>query len=213
MKKKSQKTKSRAKSGFCILTVLILVFIMPFCIHFALRAAGAYLIIASNADAANAIIVLSGGDDTRMKEALRLYNEDYADKIILTETGQKLEGYKQLYSFDMRIVLLSSGVPSGNIFVTEKNVSNTRDEALAVKKLMLSQQMLSAIIVTDPYHTRRAYGIFQDVFRGSGIKLMIQPTSNSWYNSRTWFYKLEGWKITVLEYIKLFADKLNIAVP
>lgn len=213
MEKKTISKKSRPKSGTCIFIALVLVFTLPFVLYFILRAAGAYLIVASNLDAANAIVVLSGGEETRMTEALRLYNEDYANKIILTETGQKLEGYKQLYSFDMRIVLLSNGVPSGNILVTDKVVSNTRDEALAVKKLMTSQQMVSAIIVTDPYHTRRAYGIFLDVFKDSGIKLMIQPTPNSWYNSRTWFLKSEGWRFTVLEYLKLVADKLNIEVP
>ena len=213
MAKKNSNKKTRQKSGVCILFALVLVFTLPFVLYFVLRAAGAYLIVASNLEAANAIVVLSGGEETRMTEALRLYNEEYANKIILTETGQKLEDYKQLYSFDMRIVLLSNGVPSGNILVTEKIVSNTRDEALAVKKLMTSQQMVSAIIVTDPYHTRRAYGVFLDVFKDSGIKLMIHPTSNSWYNSRTWFLKAEGWRFTVLEYLKLIADKLNISVP
>lgn len=211
--KRTKNKQFRPRKGACIFIALILFFTLPFVLYFILRAAGAYLIVASNLDAANAIVVLSGGEETRLSETLRLYNENYANKIILTETGQKLEGYKQLYSFDMRIVLLSNGVPSGNILVTEKIVSNTREEALAVKKLMTSQQMVSAIIVTDPYHTRRAYGIFLDVFKDSGIKLMIQPTSNSWYNSRTWFLKTEGWKFTVLEYLKLMADKLNISVP
>ncbi len=213
MKNRTSNKESRSKSGVCIIIALVLVFTLPFVLYYVLRAAGAYLIVASNLEASNAIVVLSGGEETRMTEALRLYNEEYANKIILTETGQKLEGYKQLYSFDMRIVLLSNGVPSGNILVTEKVVSNTRDEALAVKKLMSSQQMVSAIIVTDPYHTRRAYGIFLDVFQDSGIKLMIHPTSNSWYYSRTWFLKAEGWRFTVLEYLKLIADKLNISVP
>lgn len=186
--------------------------VLPFFVYLVLRAMGAYLIISSDMQAANAIIVLSGGDETRMKEALWLYDQNYARKIILTETGQKLEGTKQLYSFDMRIVLLSNGVPSGNILITDKKVSSTRDEALAVKNLLKNQQMTSAIIVTDPYHTRRAFGIFQEVFSGSGIRLMIHPTSQSWYNSRTWFLKPEGWKVTILEYLKLLADKLNIVV-
>lgn len=180
--------------------------------YFGLRASGAYLIISSDLQAANAIVILSGGDEPRMSEALRLYNENYAKMIILTETGQNIEGYSQLHSFDMRIVLLSNGVPSGNIFITDRLVSSTRDEALAVKNLMINQQMKSAIIVTDPYHTRRAFNIFKENFKDTDIRLSIQPVHNSWYNSRTWFLKFDGWKFTILEYIKLLADKLHIIV-
>lgn len=190
-------------------TLLIIALILG---YFGLRAAGAYLIISSDLQAANAIIVLSGGDESRMSEALRLYNENYAKMIILTETGQTTEGYSQLHSFDVRIVLLSNGVPSGNILVTNRSVSSTRDEALSVKNLMINQQMKSAIIVTDPYHTRRAYNIFNEIFANTNIRLSIQSVHNSWYNSRTWFLKIDGWKFTILEYLKLLADKLHIVV-
>jgi len=190
-------------------TLLIIALILG---YFGLRAAGAYLIISSDLQAANAIIVLSGGDESRMSEALRLYNENYAKMIILTETGQTTEGYSQLHSFDVRIVLLSNGVPSGNILVTNRSVSSTRDEALSVKNLMINQQMKSAIIVTDPFHTRRAYNIFNEFFANTDIKLSIQSVHNSWYNSRTWFLKIDGWKFTILEYLKLLADELHIVV-
>ena len=199
-----------SKIGFLgSFTLLIIALILG---YFGLRAAGAYLIISSDLQAANAIIVLSGGDESRMSEALRLYNENYAKMIILTETGQTTEGYSQLHSFDVRIVLLSNGVPSGNILVTNRSASSTRDEALSVKNLMINQQMKSAIIVTDPYHTRRAYNIFNEIFANTNIRLSIQSVHNSWYNSRTWFLKINGWKFTILEYLKLLADKLHIVV-
>lgn len=208
----TEKKKSTFFSPLRIIGIVLFLVIMPFILYGALRAMGAYLIVASKVDTANAIVVLSGGDETRLAEALRLYNQNYARMIILTETGQKLQETNQLYSFDMRVVLLSNGVPSGNILITNKKVSSTRDEALAVKTLMQNQQMTSAIIVTDPYHTRRAFGIFQEIFKGTGIKLMIQPATQSWYNSRNWFLKPEGWKYTILEYLKLIGDKLNLVV-
>jgi uncharacterized SAM-binding protein YcdF (DUF218 family) len=189
---------------------IILVIIVVVVGYIGLRAMGAYLIISSELQPANAIVILSGGDESRMKEALQLYNENYAKMIILTETGQTTKGFTQLYSFDMRIVLLSHGIPSGNILITDHLVSSTLDEALAVKNLMISQQMKSAIIVTDPYHTRRALNIFKENFTDTDIRLSIQPVQNSWYNSRTWFMKIDGWKFTILEYIKLLADKLHI---
>lgn len=177
-----------------------------------LRALGAYLILSSNAQASNAIIVLSGGDETRMRTALQLYNDKYASMIILTETGDVAEGYGYLHSFDMRIQLLANGVPAGNILLTDGVVSNTKDEARLVKNLMLSQQMKSGIIVTDPYHMRRAFDIFQKEFKDTDIHLYIQAAYGSWYNPRTWFFHIDGWRFTVLEYVKMLAEKLNLKI-
>lgn len=177
-----------------------------------LRALGAYLIVPSDAQSSNVIIVLSGGDEARMRTALQLYNEKYASMIILTETGDVVEGYEHLHSFDMRIQLLANGVPSGNILLTDGVASSTMDEARLVKNLMLIQQMKSGIIVTDPYHTRRAFEIFQKEFKDTDIHLSIQSTYGSWYNANTWFFHIDGWRFTLLEYAKMLAEKFDIKV-
>ena len=180
-----------------------------FCFLFLLRAAGSYLIVSSDLEYANAIVVLSGGDESRMQEALELYNQGYSPLIILTETGNKVEGYDYLHSFDMRIELMNNGVPSGNILLTSQTATSTQEEAEAVKQLLTSRQLVSCIVVTDPYHTRRAYLIFRDTFKDTGIKVMIHPTSPHWFNENTWFLKLKGWRFVVLEYLKLFSYKLG----
>jgi uncharacterized SAM-binding protein YcdF (DUF218 family) len=175
-----------------------------------LRGAAAYLIIADKLQPAQAIVMLSGGDESRMKEALTLYKEKYGKVIILTETGQRLGKYDTLYSNDIRIQLLNHGIPNGNILITDVKVSSTLDEAYAVKKLLTNRQISSAIIVTDPYHTRRTSLIFRSVFDDSPIKLIFRPVRGSWYNSKTWFLSLDGWKYTLLEYGKLIGYFLGI---
>ena len=193
--------------GIGLLTLFIIVVVGGYII---LRGAGAYLIIADELQPAQAIVMLSGGDDTRMKEALSLYNDNFGNVIILTETGRQLKNYDALYSNDIRIKLLNNGVPSGNILITDIKVSSTLDEAYAIKKLLTNQQFSSAIIVTDPYHTRRTALIFRSVFSDSKIKLFFRPTRGSWFNSKTWFLTLDGWKYTMLEYFKLFGYYLGI---
>ncbi len=106
--------------------------------------------------------------------------------------------------------LMNNGVPSGNILVTDHIVGSTVDEAKAVKTLLTNRQFNSAIIVTDPYHTKRTSIIFHDVFADSPIKLIIRPVTSSWYNSRTWFLSLRGWQYTLLEYLKLAGYFLGI---
>jgi len=179
--------------------------------YMGLRAAAAYLIVADELVPAKAIVVLSGGTEPRMREALRLYEEGYGSIIILTETGGTLGDSEQLYSFDMRIQLMNNGVPSGNIIITDMQVSSTIDEARAVRETLTNQQFPSAIIVTDPYHTRRTRMVFREAFADSPIDIYIRPAGSSWYNSRTWFLSIRGWQFTSLEYIKLIGYQLGLS--
>lgn len=195
------RTETRKKKKNTAQRILITVVILFICL-FILRAMGSYLIVSNELGYANAIVVLSGGDESRMQEALELYNQNYSNLIILTETGDVVEGYDYLHSFDMRIELLNNGVPSGNILLTDQTVTSTQEEAEAVKQLLTSRQLVSCIVVTDPYHTRRAYAIFKDVFADTGIKVMIHPTSPHWFSANTWFLKIKGWHFVILEYIK-----------
>lgn len=198
--------KTKKMSGFKKMMILLVIFIVAI---FLLREMGSFLIVSSELEYANAIVVLSGGDESRMQEALNLYNQDYSHIIVLTETGNVVEGYDHLHSFDMRIELLHQGIPSGNILLTNQVATSTEQEAEAAKQLLTTHQFVSCIVVTDPYHTRRAYTIFKDVFADTGIKVMIRPTSNHWYTAGTWFLKLSGWRFTVLEYVKYFAYLLT----
>lgn len=190
--------------------LLVLLAFLATGMYILLRGAGAYLIIADELQPANAIVMLSGGDDSRMKESLSLYKDGYGKVIILTETGRQLENFDTLHSNDIRIQLLNNGIPAGNILITDIKVSSTLDEAYAIKKILSNQQFTSAIIVTDPYHTRRTALVFRSVFGDSPIKLIFRPVRSSWFNSRTWFLSLHGWKYTVLEYLKLFGYYLGI---
>ncbi len=204
--KVEQQTVKKKKIGIRKLTILLVILFFSI---FLLRAMGSYLIVSSELEYANAIVVLSGGDESRMQEALELYNQNYSNLIILTETGNVVAGYDYLHSFDMRIELLSNGIPSGNILMTDQIATSTKEEAEAVKRLLTNRQLISCIVVTDPYHTRRAYMIFKDVFADTGIKVMIHPTSPHWFSANTWFLKIKGWHFVVLEYIKYISYKLG----
>jgi uncharacterized SAM-binding protein YcdF (DUF218 family) len=183
--------------------LLGLLFVLSIGGYLLLRGAGAFLITADELEPAKAIVVLSGGDETRMREALDLYEARYANIIILTETGRELENLDVLHSFDMRIQLMNNGIPSGNILITDHIVGSTVDEAVALKNLLTNRQFNSAIIVTDPYHTKRTSIIFREIFSDSSIKIIIRPVTSSWFNSRSWFLSLRGWQYTLLEYLKL----------
>ena len=191
--------------------VLFILLVIVMGVYIVLRGAGAYLIYSDEIEPADIIVVLSGGTESRMTEALNLYNERYGKVIVLTETGEQVEGFDTLNSFDMRVQLLNNGVPGGNVIITDLTVNTTLDEAVAVRNLMQNRQYTSAIIVTDPYHTRRTAWIFNQVFTDESIKIMVKPVRSSWFNSRTWFTSVRGWQFTLLEYSKLLSTKFGIA--
>jgi len=216
MEKKSNKNQKISCFRGCVniiggaVGVIIALLLVSLIGYIFLRAAGAYLIIADDLTPVDTIIIMGGGDEGRMNEALELYREKYARIIVLTETGVRIEEFDYLQSFDLRIQLLNNGVPSGNVLITGSEATSTLEEAHAVKQLLERRQFSSAIIVTDPYHTKRTSIIFKDIFSEQDISLYFRPVTPSWYNSRTWFLSRDGWKFTLLEYVKLLAYKISL---
>jgi uncharacterized SAM-binding protein YcdF (DUF218 family) len=180
-------------------------------IYFLLRWMGSYLIVADPLHKADAIVVLSG-DMGRIDETARLYKDQLAEWLIITETGQPSDnGEEETTSTKAkRLDALKEGIPEEAILTTAVESSSTLDEAHAVLSLMQEKMWTSCIVVTDPYHSRRTRKIFNDVFKGSGIQVMLRPVNNYWYRSSTWFYTAQGWETTIREYIKYFAYLMGV---
>jgi uncharacterized SAM-binding protein YcdF (DUF218 family) len=164
---------------------------------------GAILVIADPVKKADAAVILSGGDKKRMQEAISLYEEKYVGEIILTETGSKVSGFDTDYSFEQRLMLIDAGIPSSAILITPKKSDSTQEEARAVLNLIGNENTHDLIVVTDSYHTLRTRLIWRDVFRESGINIIVRPGRESWYKSSSWWFSKDGWEATILEYVKL----------
>ncbi len=169
-------------------------------LYLALRLAGAVLIIADPLEKTDAVVVLSGGSE-RLPEAARLMHERYGEWLILTETGEIRPGV--FGSDDLHAEANRLGIPSSSILITERTVTSTRDEAVAVLHLMQERNFRSCIVVTDPFHTLRTRVVFRDIFRGSDKEIIVSPVPASWYRSRDWFLSARGWQYTLQEYFKL----------
>jgi len=170
---------------------------------------GAVLVIADPLEKADAIVVLSGGEEVRLQEAISLYKEKYAETIILTETGALVKGYNAQYSGEQRLYLINAEIPSSAIQIIGKHAASTREEAKLVHTQAANTNIHTLIVVTDPYHTLRTRIIWKDVFRDSGIKIIVRPARGSWYKSTSWWMSTAGWENTVSEYAKLLSYVIN----
>lgn len=182
---------------------------IPFAVvlaYLGLRLAGAYLIVTSDPQKSDAIVLLSGGSPQRTAEAVNLYLERYAQIVVITDTNETMADGSPVTQFQ-RMELILQGVSPNEVMVTERTVNSTRDEAKAVRALMRIHALKSCIVVTDPFHSRRTQLIFQDVFQDTGLGFQVVSARNHWYKSSTWFLSLAGWSNTLSEYVKLLVGR------
>jgi uncharacterized SAM-binding protein YcdF (DUF218 family) len=80
---------------------------------------------------------------------------------------------------------LSEGVPAKSILIDEKS-QNTYENALNSKAILDEIQATSIILVTSPYHQRRANQTFNSVL-GKDIKVIgISTYDDRWSKSQWW---------------------------
>jgi len=59
-----------------------------------------------------------------------------------------------------------------------RKVTNTYDEATAAREYVTQHHDTRVMVVTSPYHTRRALATFEKVFTGSNVAIGITPASD-----------------------------------
>lgn len=163
---------------------------------------GRYLIKADDTQPADAVIALGGdaGFD-RLEKAVEIYKEGSAQVLIISDTGVVTESGVDAAIYQKNEAI-AMGVPSVDIYITEVHANTTFNEARATRKLMLRNGWVSCIVVTDPFHTRRAGNFFRSDFAEHGLTVYITYTAEHWYRPGTWFLSKRGIVITQTEYLK-----------
>lgn len=119
---------------------------------------------------ADVIIVLGGEPLARPLEAARLYKDGVAPRIFVTGTGDAGE---------CKRVLMGAGVPAKAITLENKSTT-TYTNATLLKPLLEEAKVNSALIVTSPFHTRRALATFRKVM--PEIRFGVTDASIGWWS-------------------------------
>ncbi|MDK2957733.1 MAG: hypothetical protein PWQ57_3231 [Desulfovibrionales bacterium] len=130
---------------------------------------------------AHAIVSL-GGDYSRPLYAADLYNEGYAPKILVSRVEPmpirpKLEelGIFPPTQTDITVeILRRKGVPDQDILPFGDKLTSTRDEARALRQA-LGDAPVTLLVVTSPYHTRRAKIVLQKALPKANILVLASP--------------------------------------
>lgn len=144
----------------------------------------------------DAIVAISGGDtNSRADEAIRLYKAGYAPTLIFS--GAALDQSSPSNAKAMERLAIAQGVPAGHILLDEAS-QNTIQNASAVAALLRGHQLKSIILVTSPYHQRRADLTFRHAL-GSTVTIINHSAPDPVWSASTWWHSTAGIKLTLSE--------------
>lgn len=167
-----------------------------------LPAVGRFLIVSDPLQHADAIVPLAGERD-RVVYAAELFGEGYATWFVATDMPHQVPGIEDSYAQLVRREAVWHGVPDERILTVSATAQTTYQEALAVRQLCQEHGWRTLLVVTSPYHTRRARLAFRDAFRDTGIAIIVHPVSHHWYTPDTWWRSTDGLRDTWTELLKL----------
>lgn len=151
---------------------------------------------------ADAIVVVSGGDtDARISEGVKLYLQKWAPKLVFS--GAAAEGDVS-NALAMKRIAVTKGVPAGDILI-EENSKTTVENADFTAKIIRDNDYKSIILVTSPYHQRRAYTQFRE-FLGKDFIILNHSAIDSTWAKKSWWENANARFLTLGEIMKNFYE-------
>ncbi|GAC1314337.1 MAG: hypothetical protein NVSMB2_03620 [Chloroflexota bacterium] len=149
---------------------------------------------------ADAIVVISGDEQlARFQEGLALYQRGYGRYLVFS--GAAYDNGTSNADV-MRDMAVQRGIPTEAI-LDEPQGGDTWGNAVFTRRLLEEHGLRSAILVTSPYHARRAKLTFDAAYSGSGIELSVHAAPDSQWRKLSWWRAPETRRLTVTELQKL----------
>jgi len=168
---------------------------------------GFYLSPQNELDKSDVIVVISGGEtEERVQEGVRLFQDEWAPLIIVSGAARD-EGVSN--AIMMKQMAVNLGVAVSNIIV-EEEAQTTLENAKYVADIVKSKNIDSIILVTSPYHQRRAYLNFR-YFLGSDFKIINHSAEDSAWRKNGWWNSSWGRHLTLIELQKIIYSNLLFA--
>lgn len=175
-----------------------------------LTAIGGFLIVRNPPRRADAIVVLSGSLPDRILEAVDLYQEQWAPRIILTreapppgfEAARARGATLPEHHEQQQAIAEQLGVPPTAIAVMPTRTTSTFAEAQALVAYLRAEHINSILLVTSNAHARRSRLIFRALAHGNPT-VAIHPSRYDPFAADTWWEHRAFVRRVVIEYGKL----------
>lgn len=172
---------------------------------------GRYLIVEHPLQKSDLIVCLAGGNVERGLAVADAYQKGLAPRIFMAREVPP-DGYELLKergvdypeSVDLMIKLLEGqGIPRSAFLTSDRPTKSTFEEAELVRELVMNSDYNSLIIITTPYHCRRAWLTFRKVFEESDVRMLMLPSPYSDFKPADWWKKRRYLREVIIEYQKL----------
>lgn len=161
---------------------------------------GVYISPKNELEMSDAIVAISGGDtEARTMEAVRLYQEGWAPRLIFS--GAALDKSGPSNAQVMRKMAVKAGVPPDVIAIDEAS-ANTRQNADQAADFIEAFGHKRIILVTSPYHQRRAFIEF-DSRLSDDVTILNHPAPDQRWSRQRWWKSPFGWYVTASEIPKI----------
>jgi uncharacterized SAM-binding protein YcdF (DUF218 family) len=148
----------------------------------------------------DAIVVISGDEQmARFQEGLNLYQQGLGQYLVFS--GAAFDNGTSNADV-MRELAVKRGVPDRAI-LEEPLGEDTWGNAVYTRQVLEDHALRSAILVTSPYHARRAKLTFDAAYAGSGIQLKVHAAPDSEWRKLSWWQQPGTRRLTFTELQKL----------
>ena len=168
-----------------------------------LTAIGDGLVTRDEPASADVIVVLAGNSAFRARHAASLYVRGIASHVIISNEPLTSHGVQTTWLELRQHGLVRLSIPDDAVVPIPEVSDSTYDEALRSREIMLARGWRSAILVTDPFHMRRATLTFRQAFEPAGLTVLASPAEGSKYGVDNWWTDRNAIMRVAQEYLKL----------
>jgi len=167
---------------------------------------GHYLAVEDPLAPADAIVAISGDEGARTATAVELWKQGVAPVIVFA--GSSVDPSSPPSAELMKREAVRMGVPADRVLI-EPSSATTQENATRVTDLFRAHGIDSAILVTSPYHQRRAAMLFDRQVAGTGITFRNYPARDREWDRTFWWSREPSRSRTLIELAKLGVELMG----
>ena len=202
--------KLKTRSWFIFILFLLIFIYVGGC-----RRAGHWLVKENAPVHADALVVLMGNFPERVLQTSDLYSAGRADRVIIVE--ESMGAYRGLEERGVSIIskttqakesCIALGIPPEKITILPGDARSTLTEAIIVRDYLRTTGGIdSLVLVSSPYHLRRATLIFDKALDKSQPPVWVgcSPSAYANYNATGWWRQKEDIQNVLSELVKLLS--------
>lgn len=148
------------------------------------------------------IVAVSGDTGPRTAMAVELWKDGFAPLLMFSGASSDPDSVSSAEL--MKREAMKQGVPERAILV-EPLSATTEENAKRTAELMTERGLHTAILVTSPYHQRRAALLFSRAFGPAGLEFRNHPAQDPDWDPDRWWLHEPARTLTLVELAKLGA--------